>query len=82
MEAFDTLHSLPVQTLHPISLHRRAWELAQHFNRPAAYDSHYLALAEIAGCPFWTADERLFNAVRHELVWVHWLGDYSAARPG
>jgi predicted nucleic acid-binding protein len=82
MEAFDTLHSLPVQTLHPISLHRRAWELAQHFNRPAAYDSHYLALAEIAGCPFWTADERLFNAVRHELAWVHWLGDYSAARPG
>jgi predicted nucleic acid-binding protein len=77
-EVFVTVHQLPVQLMEPAGLHRRAWELARHFDRPAAYDAHYLALAEMAGCPFWTADERLFNAVREELEWVHWLGDYSS----
>ncbi|HEY3231696.1 MAG TPA: type II toxin-antitoxin system VapC family toxin, partial [Roseiflexaceae bacterium] len=63
----------------PDGLHRRAWEIAHQFKRPAAYDAHYLALAEIAGCPFWTADERLFNAVKDQLGWVRWLGDYRAS---
>jgi predicted nucleic acid-binding protein len=75
-EALEVLDLLPVQLLGPDGLHRRAWEIARHFNRPAAYDAHYLALAEMVGCPFWTTDERLFNAVRSELNWVHWLGDY------
>ena len=78
-DAFAQIHQLTVQMVDPIGLHQRAWELARHFNRPAAYDAHYLALAEMAGCPFWTADERLFNAVRTELEWVHWLGNYSPA---
>ena len=73
-EAFDTVHRLPVQVLTPPDLHRRAWELATRFNRPAAYDAHYLALAEMMNCEFWTADERLLNAVGGELPWVHWLG--------
>ena len=48
--------------------------LTTRFNHPAAYDAHYLALAEMMDCEFWTADERLFNAVRDELSWVRWLG--------
>ncbi len=77
--ALDTLQNLPIQLLRPDGLHRRAWELARHFNRPAAYDMHYLALAEIYRCPCWTADERLFNTVRAELNWVRWLGNYQPA---
>lgn len=69
-------HRLPVSLRRPTGLHQRASELACRFNRPAAYDAHYLALAEMAGCPFWTSDERLFNAVRSELPWVNWLGNY------
>ena len=80
-EVFTTLHELPVQLMAPTGLHRRAWELARHFDRSAAYDAHYLALAEMAGCPFWTADERLFNTVREELDWVRWLGDFHPAGP-
>jgi len=76
VELFEAVHQLPVRLMAPPGLHQRAAELARHFNRPAAYDSHYLALAEMRGCPFWTADERLFNALREELSWVHWLGNY------
>jgi len=50
--------------------------LATHFNRPTAYDAHYLALAEMLGCEFWTADRRLYNAVKEELPWVKWLSDF------
>jgi predicted nucleic acid-binding protein len=77
-EMFAALHQLPVQLMQPDGLHQHAWKLAQHFNRPTAYDSHYLALAEMVGCPFWTADERLFNAVQSELAWVYWLGNHQS----
>ena len=57
---------------------QRGYELAEHFNRPTAYDSQYLAVAERRGCDFWTADERLFNAVKQERTWVHWLGSFGS----
>ncbi len=50
---------------------------AIHFNRPTAVEAHYLALAELFGCEWWTADERLFKTVRHELPWVPWIGNYD-----
>lgn len=58
-------------------IHQRAWQLAADFKRPTAYDTHYLALAEHLGCPFWTADQRLFNAVRDKLEWVYFLGNFK-----
>jgi predicted nucleic acid-binding protein len=76
-QALDTALLLGVETLSPPDLHSVAWDLAAQFHRPAAYDSHYLALAQIAGCDFWTADERLYNSVHPRLPWVHWLGDYQ-----
>ena len=30
-----------------------------------------------AGCNFWTADERLFNAVNPPLSWVRWSGRFK-----
>ena len=67
------VHALPVELMAPAGLHQYAWELARRFNRPAAYDAHYLALAGMAGAHFWTADERLYNAVRSDLPWIHHL---------
>jgi predicted nucleic acid-binding protein len=81
IDTFDAIHQLPVLLMRPAGLHQRASELARYFNRPVAYDAHYLALAEISDCPFWTADKRLFNAVREELGWVNWLGNYQADAP-
>ena len=72
---FKAFHLLGVRLLHPDGLHQRACELAKQFNHPQAYDSHYLALAEIL--ELWTGDERLYNAVQDKLSWVRWLGNYQ-----
>lgn len=55
----------------------RAYELATQLSRPTAYDAQYLAVAERFQCDFWTADERLFNAVSNSLTWVKWLGNFA-----
>ena len=60
-------------------IHQRAWQLATEFNRPMAYDTHYLALAEHLSCPFWTADQRLFNVVSEKLDWIYLLGNFKIA---
>lgn len=75
-ELQDAFLGLPVQIASPDGLIKRAWELATKFDRPNAYDSHYLALAEKLECDFWTADERLFNAVKDDLPWVNYLSQY------
>ena len=62
--------SEPVRLVHDAALHDEAMEIAARHNRPAAYDAHYLALAQRLGVEFWTADGRLYNAVRHQLPWV------------
>ena len=68
--AFDAFLAQEITLQHPDSLDKRAWELAEQYNRPAAYDASYLALAESAGCELWTADGRLDKAVRDALPWV------------
>lgn len=75
VNAFHTIHAQSVRLLYPTGLHQRAWELAIQYNRPTTHDTHYLALAEMLGCELWTADERLYNAVKGKLVWVRWLGE-------
>jgi predicted nucleic acid-binding protein len=59
------------------SLSMKAMELSERFDRPATYDSHYLALAEREGCEFWTADTRLWNSIRGKFSWARWMGDYQ-----
>jgi predicted nucleic acid-binding protein len=56
----------------------RAMELSHRFGLHAAYDAHYLALAEHEKCEYWTADSRLCNAVRDKLPWVHQLSEYQS----
>ena len=63
--------SLPLRLYQDAGLHRRALDLAERFDLPAACDGHYLALAERLGAEFWTADRRLVETVQAELPWVH-----------
>jgi len=69
-----------IDYLEPVNLHQWALDLAERLNRPAAYDSHYLALAEYLGCEFWTADQRLVNSIHGKLPWAKWLGEHESSR--
>jgi predicted nucleic acid-binding protein len=54
---------------------QESYDLARKYQR-SVYDSWYLSLAEEIGCEFWTADRRLYNAVKDNLGFVKWIGDY------
>ena len=62
----------------PPNLHARALEIASQFKQGAAYDSHYLALAEIVGCELWTADERFFRAASPSVDNLRWIGAFNS----
>ncbi len=59
----------------------QAMEFSHRFGLPAAYDAHYLALAERKQCEYWTADTRLWNAIAGKLKWVYLLNDYQHTLP-
>ncbi|MEJ5309659.1 MAG: type II toxin-antitoxin system VapC family toxin [Anaerolineae bacterium] len=75
--ALNTALEANVQIISLPDLHRRAWQLADSFQQPTAYDTHYLALAETLQCDFWTADKRLYSAVKDAAPWVKWLGEFD-----
>jgi len=62
-----------VECIHPdLALHQQALRWAGRLGQYAAYDAHYLALAERLGAEFWTADKRMTACARQEgLTWVH-----------
>jgi predicted nucleic acid-binding protein len=78
IEGLAFLLAQPIQLMMDDQLLKRGFELATMFNRPTAYDSQYLAVAERLGCDFWTADEKLFNAVNSGLPWVKWIGNFTS----
>ena len=69
--AFKAALALPLELHGEPELHWRALELANRFSLPAAYDAHYLALAELLEGEFWTANGRLAREVESSLPWVH-----------
>jgi predicted nucleic acid-binding protein len=69
--AFKAALALPLELHGGPDLHWRALELANRFSLSAAYDAHYLALAELLEGEFWTADGELARAVESALPWVH-----------
>ena len=64
----------------PPGLHVRALQLASLLRQNAAYDAHYLALAESFGCELWTADERFYRAASTSVANVRWLGEFVAPK--
>jgi predicted nucleic acid-binding protein len=76
--ARDLLLSMPVRLAAPVSLFTRAWDLAVELNRPQAYDSFYLATAELLGSDLWTADERFFSAASGRYASLRLLRNFIA----
>lgn len=70
----------PVQFHEDDALLKEAYELAVRFNRPRAYDTQYMALAERLDCEFWTADERLVNSIQGHFSRIRWLGNWRATK--
>jgi predicted nucleic acid-binding protein len=51
-----------------------AIEIASEFGLPAVYDAHYIALARIRECEFWTADRRLWSVAHQREPRLQLLG--------
>jgi predicted nucleic acid-binding protein len=69
--ALEAALALPLHLYREPELHRRALALAERFRFPAAYDAHYLAVAEHLDGELWTADRALARSVQPDLGWVH-----------
>lgn len=60
----------------PAGLYHRALIIADTYGLPAAYDAHYVALAEWLECEFWTDDRKLVRRVERDLPFVRQIGDF------
>jgi predicted nucleic acid-binding protein len=68
----EALAHLGMQLVPPtLELDYLALRWAARLGHTVAYDAHYLALAELLGCDFWTADRPLAAAARVQVPWVH-----------
>jgi predicted nucleic acid-binding protein len=76
LELLRRYESIHLEIHNPPGLHRQALLLATHYGLPATYDAHYLALASMLGCPFWTDDRKLLRMVG-AADGYHWIGDYN-----
>jgi predicted nucleic acid-binding protein len=76
-DALETFLMFPIRLRQSGDLHLRALTIANTFKLPAAYDAHYVGLAQILNCDLWTDDSRLIGSVAQQLPFVRWIGDYS-----
>lgn len=75
-KALATFATFPVTLIASDELYRRALSIADMYGLPAAYDAHYVALAQILECDLWTDDRRLRHGLPDELRFIRWIGDY------
>lgn len=77
--ALEQVDALGVQLFIPdFEQNRSALDWTLELRRGSAYDSFYLALAQALDCNFWTADKKLFNALKDtQLNWLHWIEELT-----
>jgi predicted nucleic acid-binding protein len=72
-QLLSVLGDLPIQVQTHPELHTRAAQLAQQLKLGAAYDAHYVALAQLMGAELWTLDARLHRRFAEITPVVHLL---------
>ena len=77
VDLIGNLLTSQIELHQPWNLHGKALEMASQFGQTAAYDAHYLALAESLGCDLWTADEKFYQSVAEGEERVHWIGEFD-----
>jgi len=78
MRLLDMLLASGIELREPRIIHSRALELAEQLRQGAAYDAHYLALAETLDCELWTADARFYHAANALSNRVKLLGEFRS----
>ncbi len=68
---FEEIQRFPITLIDDPNLHFQAIVLASRYRLHAAYDAHYLALAQRLNAEFWTCDRRLADKVSKIFPWVH-----------
>jgi predicted nucleic acid-binding protein len=79
IQDLDKFLQFAIEIRNPAGLHRQALTLAHVYRLPAAYDAHYLALAQRFVCDLWTDDHRLLRTIGGRLPFVRALADYDGA---
>jgi predicted nucleic acid-binding protein len=72
----DGFLAFPVTRAPVDHLHGAALRLCERFGLPAVYDAYYVLLAQQFACELWADDQRLLNALNHQLPFVRWIGDF------
>ncbi len=79
MEAIKDLLALGLKLISfDDGLVEKAFNLSRNHNR-SVYDCSYLALADEERCSLYTADQRFFNALKNNVGFIKWVGDYKKA---
>lgn len=74
--AIDGFISLELKLINLSFCYPKVIHYCKASNR-SAYDASYLAMADKEKIPLITADKELFNAVKKDLKWIIWLGDFN-----
>jgi predicted nucleic acid-binding protein len=74
----DEFLALPIEHHAEPDVYREAILLAERYSL-SGFDAQYVALAQLAGCDLWVADEQMRGAIRGRLPFVKWIGDYPLA---
>jgi predicted nucleic acid-binding protein len=81
-DALDRFLRLPFALLSPPRLHRDALQLSDSFGLRAAYDAHYVVLAQSLGCDLWTDDAELIQVISPHLPFVRSIATYKPDQAG
>lgn len=72
-EFYDDFCQMPIDYLDSDAIRIKTWAIAQQFSLATLYDAAFLAVAELEGAEFWTADQSLLNTLNPCPAYVHKL---------